>query len=192
MDLVGCSCPFHTRLIGISVMTRTCPGLPLPRATVISTVTKARRMFLGITLFLSQNPPLAHTHAEVVVLTSACHDSVTVGLCAQVCLLNFVALVHVVLQLQLWFCWPIGVSYIKIIVRLLRIYGNINKPRPGVTPSDSVYLLPCACMHVCVRACVRVCVCACVRVCVCVHVSMCMCHSPPMRYVFASLARTAW
>ena len=37
--------------------------------------------------------PLAHSHAEVVVLAIACHDSVTVGLFAQVCLLNFVAIV---------------------------------------------------------------------------------------------------
>ena len=63
-------------------------------------------------------------------------------------------------------------SYIKIIARLLRIYGNINKPHPGATPSDSVYLLLCECMHACVCACV--CVCVCVRVCVCVCVRACM------------------
>ena len=29
--------------------------------------------------------PLAHSHGEVIVLASACHDSVTVSLCAQAC-----------------------------------------------------------------------------------------------------------
>ena len=37
--------------------------------------------------------PLAHSHGEVVVRASTCHDSVMVGLFAQVCLLNFVAIV---------------------------------------------------------------------------------------------------
>ena len=36
---------------------------------------------------------LAHSHAEVVVLASTCHDSAMVSLCAQVSLLNFVAIV---------------------------------------------------------------------------------------------------
>ena len=40
-----------------------------------------------------QSGPLAHSHAEAVVLVSTCHDSVMVGLCDQVCLLNFVVIV---------------------------------------------------------------------------------------------------
>ena len=41
----------------------------------------------GMTLVLLWTPPLTHSHAEVIVLTSACLDnSVAVGLCAQICL----------------------------------------------------------------------------------------------------------
>ena len=43
--------------------------------------------------FVRTVDPLAHFHGEVVVLASACHDNVTVGLCVQACLLNFVAIV---------------------------------------------------------------------------------------------------
>ena len=78
-------------------------------------------MFLGISLVLSQTPPLALSHAQVIVLTSACHDdSVMVGLCAQVCLLNFVAIVFRATAVN---CWPIEVSYIKVIAQLYCTLG---------------------------------------------------------------------
>ena len=72
-----------------------------------------------------------HSYVEVIVLASACHDSMMVGLCC-----------YSIFILQLLFCWPIRVSYIKVIAWLPGIYGNINKPRPQAAPSDSVYLLP--------------------------------------------------
>ena len=43
--------------------------------------------------FVRTVDPLAHFHGEVIVLANVCHDNVTVGLYAQVCLLNFVAIV---------------------------------------------------------------------------------------------------
>ena len=39
------------------------------------------------------------------------------------------------------FCWPIEVSYIKVIAQLPRFYGNINKPCPWAMPSDLVCCL---------------------------------------------------
>ena len=83
--------------------------------------------------------PLTHFHAEVIVLASTFHEcdgrSLCPGLLTKVCCYS-------ILVLQLLFCRPIGVSYIKVIAQLPRIYGNVNKPHPRTTSSDLVYLLP--------------------------------------------------
>ena len=77
---------------------------------------------------------LAHSHAEVV-LASTCHDSVTVSLCPGLFTKFCCYSIFVTQQI---FCWPIGVSYTKVIARLPWIYG-VKKPRPWAMPLDSVY-----------------------------------------------------
>ena len=64
--------------------------------------------------------PLTHSHAEVVVLASVCHDSVMVGLCAQVCWLNLFATVLSCYSCD--FVGQCGWVIIKVIARLPWIY----------------------------------------------------------------------
>ena len=46
--------------------------------------------------------PHAYSYAEVIVLASACHDSVTVNLCAQVCLVAIVSHTTATILLANW------------------------------------------------------------------------------------------
>ena len=67
---------------------------------------------------------LTHSHGEVVVFASACHDSVMIGLSCPGLFTIFVAIVF--LRYNCDFVDQSGELY-KVIAQLPRIYGNINK-----------------------------------------------------------------
>ena len=149
VDLVGRSRPFRARSAAISVTTWACLGMPWPAIVKsdgdivsykgqqyiqrrVSRYSVERRLVRTVS-------PLAHSHGEVVVLASTCHDSVMVGLCAQVCLLNFVALVFLATAVILLANQgELYKSYSTVAWDLWQLI----KPRPWATPSDLVYLLP--------------------------------------------------
>ena len=115
--------PFCTQLTGIGVTTWTGWGMPMPlsRATVTSMQT-AESGHGGCSVHTRTVGPLIHFQVEVIVLASTSHDiwwdiwwlvCLCPGLFTKFCCYNICKLQNTANT----FCWPIGLSYIKVIAR---------------------------------------------------------------------------